>query len=324
VTEKENALRIIQFNKPERVLCGAPTFSLSYRGCNLEGFDGLGDWNLPIGAKWYDIWGTGWQKEQEGVIGLTFHCPLAEVGALQDYVWPDPNDERIIGKIYEQFEEYQKSDKSDFLSGSHRSTLFERAYMLVGMENLMVYFYEEPEFVKELLGRIMDFQMGIAKHYAKLGIEFAGLGDDLGTQRGLLFSPAIMDEFFVPEYRRIFDFYKERNVLRSFHSCGCVIDAADTLADLGVTILNPVQDTANDLPMLLQKIDGRMALQGGIPSDLIMNGPTEAIAAEVQRKIALLGKNGGYFCDADQGLPFPEAHVTALREAVSLYGRYPV
>jgi hypothetical protein len=34
--------------------------------------------------------------------------------------------------------------------------------MLVGMENIMMYFYTEPGFAREVLRRIMDFQLGIA------------------------------------------------------------------------------------------------------------------------------------------------------------------
>ena len=53
--------------------------------------------------------------------------------------------------------------------------------MLVGMENLMCYFYTEPEAVREVLHHIMDFQMGMAKHYLEAGVEMVGMSDDLGN-----------------------------------------------------------------------------------------------------------------------------------------------
>ncbi len=37
-----------------------------------------------------------------------------------------------------------------------------------------------------------------------------------------------------------------------------------------------------------------------------------------------LGRDGGYFCGPDQGMPFPKAHVDALNQAVERYGRYPL
>ena len=92
--------------------------------------------------------------------------------------------------------------------------------MLVGMEALMCAFYTEPGAVRELLHRVMDFQLSIAKHYLAVGVEIVGMGDDLGTQRGLLLSPEILQSFFVPEYRRLFELYKRHGVLINFHISG--------------------------------------------------------------------------------------------------------
>ena len=66
-----------------------------------------------------------------------------------------------------------------------------------------------------------------------------------------------------------------------------------------------------------------MALQGGIPSGLVMDGPVEAIRSEVARRIGQLGQQGGYFCAPDQGMPWPPAHIEALERAVEEHGHYP-
>ena len=126
------------------------------------------------------------------------------------------------------------------------------------------------------------------------------------------------------EYRRIFDLYKQHGVRIIFHSCGHIEPILDVLADLGVDILNPVQASANHLERLRAITQGQMALQGAISSDLLMTGPTEAIRAEVRRCIHLLGREGGYFCGPDQGLPFPPEHVQVLNQAIEEYGRYPL
>jgi uroporphyrinogen decarboxylase len=189
---------------------------------------------------------------------------------------------------------------------------------------MMVAFYKEPGFCKEVLHRIMDFQLGIAEHYAGLGVEFVGLGDDLGTQLGSFLGPGIVDTFLVPEYERLFRFYKERNVLIGFHSCGNVEPALETFMQLGVDVLNPVQATANDLDQVRALTQGRMALQGGLSSAVIMEGPAERIKARVRARIRQLACHGGYFCGPDQGMPYPQAHIDALNEAILAYGRYPL
>jgi len=321
MTDKQNALEIIHFGRPERVVAGIRGYGLSYYGCDHQGYLGGGH-DLLVGSTWTDIWGTGWHKEQTGVMGFPRENPLADMTALHDYAWPDPSDERICRQIYDLADQFPHDDR--FLCGRHRDTLWEKAYMLVGMENMMVYFHTEPNYAREILHRIMDFQMGIAQHYLKLGIELANLGDDLGTQSSLILSPDIIDKFLVPEYERLFGLYRSRGVLIDFHSCGHIEPVLETLMDLGVNILNPVQATANDLAALREKTMGRMALSGAISTKLLMEGPCELIVSEVRRTMWLLGRQGGYFCCPDQGLPFPEAHFAAYQQTVEQYGIYPL
>ncbi len=256
-------------------------------------------------------------------MGFPRGAPLADLpAALDAYAWPDPNDERIVRQIYEQADGWNQDET--FLCGSHRDTLWEKCYMLVGMENALCYFYTEPDAMRAVLHRIMDFQAGIAQHYVKLGVEMVSMSDDLGTQCGLLISPALINDFLMPEYKRLFAIYKSRGVLVSFHSCGHIEPALDMFMDLGVDILNPVQATANDLDVVRSRTQGRMALQGGISSGLVASGPISAIRREVQRRIWQLGRQGGYFCSPDQGMPWPEENIQALRDAVAEFGQYPL
>lgn len=318
---KENALRIIRFDGPQRVVGGSPAHAVSYRGCNHEGYEGGGH-DCPVGTVWTDVWGTVWKKLLAGVMGFPLAHPLAEPGKLNSYTWPDADDERICGRIYEMAEGFDREEK--FLSGGHRETLWEKSYMLVGMQNMMTYFFTEPGYVRDVLHRIMDFDLAVAKHHLAVGVELAALGDDLGTQAGPLLGPEILEEFFIPEYRRLFEFYRQHDVLISFHSCGKIESVLETFMDLGVDVLNPVQATANDLDGVRSVTRGRMALQGAVSTATIMAGPVERIVAEVRRRLWQLGREGGYFCGPDQGLPFPREHVDALHQAVETYGVYPL
>jgi len=319
---KENALRIIHFDHPERVVKSPPAHGIAYRGCNHEGYAGGGH-HLPVGSHWHDIWGVGWFREHEGVMGFPREHPLADLPSnLATYRWPDPDDERICQPIYDQATGWDRT--TTFLCGSHRDTLWEKSYMLVGMADLMCLFRTEPNAVRELLHRIMDWQLGIARHYLRLGVEIVNCGDDLGTQSGLLLSPKIVAEFLVPEYRRLYDLYKRHGVLINFHSCGHITPLLEVFMGLGINILNPIQATANDLGEVRRITQGRMALQGGISSGLVMDGPVDVIRDEVARRIGQLGREGGYFCAPDQGMPWPPAHIAALEQAVDEFGVYPL
>ena len=325
MTPRENALEVIRFGSPERVPWGVPTRRISYLGCDHQGYEGGGH-HQPVGSKWTDIWGTEWRREHEGVMGFPRGYPLAEFpAAMKSYEWPDPDDERLVSTLYEQAGA-AKAEGTDgrFLSGAHRDTLWEKSYMLVGMEDLMVYLYTEREAVRELFHRIMDFQLGIAAHYAAAGVEMVGLGDDLGMQSGPLLGPDIVEEMLVPEYRRLCDFHRSGGRLIHFHSCGQVTHLLETFIGLGIDVLNPVQATANDLDEFHRVTRGRMAIHGGVDSALIVDGPPGRIRELVRERIWQLGRDGGYFCGPDQGMPWPESHIEAARAACEEYGRYPL
>lgn len=322
----ENFLRILRFEPAEWVPSGLPVYPLSYYGANHEGFEDARSHDNPVGARWMDIWGTGWHKIHAGVMGMPVINPIAEPGMLAGYRWPDPQDERIVGQVYRLAQAYRDEvDPEDkLLAASHRDTLWEKAYMLVGMEAMMVYFKREPGFAREVLHRIMDFQLGLARQYFDLGVRFAMLGDDLGTQDGGLLGPRIVNDFLAPEYRRLFQFYKDRGVLVGFHSCGNLDTVLDLFFDLGVDILNPLQASANDLERVRALTQGRMALEGGVSSAVIMDGPVKRIETEVRRRLWQLGRNSGYVCCPDQGMPYPPGHLEAVQSAVERWGKYPL
>jgi len=322
VHPKENALRIIRFDHPEYIMTSPPLHWVAYRGCNHEGYTGGGH-HLPVGSSWMDIWGTTWHRSHPGVMGFPIGNPLSDlVSGLKDFHPPSPRDERLYNLIYQQAEGWDS--EQSFLVGSHRDTLWEKSYMLVGMENMLCYFLSEPEAVRELFHRIMDFQLGIAHHYLKVGVEMVQLGDDLGTQSRLLLSPRLNQEFLVPEYRRLCDLYREHGVLINFHSCGHITPLLETFIALGVNILNPIQASANDLDEVRLITQGRMALQGGVSSATVVSGPLEAIRLEVRERMWQLGRQGGYFCRPDQSMPWPEEHHHALEETVAEWGVYPL
>ncbi|MGC9349970.1 MAG: hypothetical protein ACP5JG_17660, partial [Anaerolineae bacterium] len=127
---RENALRILRFDEPERVVPRPPAHNVAFFGANHEGYDGGGH-HLPVGSRWRDIWGVEWHREHRGVMGFPRGHPLAELpDALGTMTWPDHDDPRICGRIYEQAEGWNR--EQTFLVGSHRDTLWEKSYMLVG------------------------------------------------------------------------------------------------------------------------------------------------------------------------------------------------
>ena len=147
VTEKQNALEIIRFGRPEWIAEGLKDYGLHYLGCDHEGYDGGGH-HLPVGARWTDIRGTDWRRGREEVMGFPRGNPLA------DWRRPDRLPLARPGRrahLRQDARPVRLSRRGGVPCGVHSGTLWEKAYMLVGMEDLMCYFYTEPDAARELL-----------------------------------------------------------------------------------------------------------------------------------------------------------------------------
>ena len=321
---KENALRIIHFDHPAYVMESVPVYALKYHGTDHEGFQGGGH-DCPLGSRWVDIWGTEWHKEHEGVMGFPRGNPLPHPDALRGYPWPDPHDERVCGRIAQLAAAFPGGDC--FLAGRHRDTLWEKAYMLVGMENLMdLLLTPSPPSSARCCHRIMDFELGIAETYLasrrRDGRASATTWARSGPAAG---SPDIVHEFLVPEYDGCSTIQDRNGSSSTSTPAGASPLMLETFMELGVNVLEPVQATANDLDRLraiTQGADGAAAARSARRWSWRVR--LNASSAEVRRRIWQLGREGGYFCGPDQGMPYPPEHLEALREAIARFGHYPL
>lgn len=320
LSPKENYLRAACFQGPEYVPNGRklPIKRVGYYGVNPQ------DNRPPEANKWWDFWGVGHQQVLESMMPWPRHHPLIDPDQWDRYHWPDPYDPARLGPTRERA---AIVDRSQYLLGvSHRSTLFERAWKLVGMDNLLMMMLSEPDGADWVFEHILQFQLGIAKQYLDLRPDMATLGDDLGTQRGLLISPGLFRRFLKPRYARITALYREWGILIFFHTDGNILALVDDFLELGIDILNPIQARAiGDLGLLRQKTAGRMALHGGVDTQYTLTlGTPKEVRAEVRQRIYTLGQEGGYICAPDQSMPMPEANLQAFDQAVADFGRYPI
>jgi uroporphyrinogen decarboxylase len=312
----ENFNKLVKFDNPEYIPSSIPEHKVSYLGCHHEGFDGTGH-HSPAGTVWTDVWGITWRKEFDGVMGYPQENPLNDIEKIDEYKFPDLNDPKYTSRIYEN----AKNNDNKILSGINNNVVWERACYLVGMENLMVYLYTEPELVKKKKKKIMDFQLLAASHYIKAGCKMIGMADDMGTQNSLLLGMDIFNEFILPEYNRLFQYYSDKDVIINFHSCGYVEPMIETFIKLGVNILNPVQATANNLEKIAEIAKNRIVIQGAVDSGIVYAGSEEDIRGVVRKRIDVLGKNGEYICCPDQGLNYSQESINILEDEVAKYGK---
>ncbi len=310
MTKKENYLKAIKFEDPEYVPFEDDHVIVSF---SFE--------EIVKQENWTDRWGIDWKKELDGTVPFPKGNPLADLEKVKDYKFPNPETLQLSGNTRNILEHVDKS--SVILSGNMSYLLFERAWALTGLESFMMDLCDYPDEVKYLLHEIAKYAKSVFARYVDLGAEMIGFSEDLGSQRALMMSPSAFREFLMPEYDFIFGDLVKNGILIHFHSCGCVDAIAGDLAEIGVSILNPVQAKANDLSRLKRDTLGKMALSGAVDTATILMGTPEEVRNEVIRVMRILKPGGGYICAPDQYFPnFPQKNMDMLKSTAIEFGKY--
>ena len=246
-----------------------------------------------------DPFGVIWNKTIDRTLGVVDEPPL-KTFSLAGYSFPDPAASPVYGLIERNRGRYPDR----FQAVSIGFALFERAWTLVGMENLMVAFATEPAFVGDLMDRIADYNVGVIRNAARLGVDCAHFGDDWGSQRGPLVSPAMWRQLVKPRYARMVRAAKEAGLHVSQHCCGKVEVLIPDLVELGVDVFNPFQPEVMDIWALREKFRGKIAFWGGLSVQRTLpRGTPDDVRREARRLLGEMAPGGGYILAPSHALP---------------------
>ena len=320
LSAKENLIHVLTHGDPEyipvrRMDGRVPGMvSLLYHGSQapLEGTDRWGvRWagGVPAASEW-----------EPAIASYPVEYPLRDLSKLDEYPFPNPGEPGIIDGLLDGVDlgEVLISGKLFFL-------LLERANLLVGMENLLLAMLDQPDRVRALLHRIADYQIGIVQRYLDLGADIIRATDDYGSQKTLLISPRLWRSLIKPEFARIVKAVKDGSALFWLHSCGHIMEILPDLVEIGVDVLDPLQARANDQSMAKRLYGDRLCFMGGVDTQQVLSlGTPKEIAAEVRKRIGIMGPGGGYILAPDTLITVPEANYRAYLEAGARYGHYPL
>lgn len=262
-----------------------------YRGPALAMTDG--ERLCPFGIRFRRTVGADKFGADEALAG-----PLEKAESVKDilaYPFPDPawfDVDALVGEC----EGY--SDK--VIIGGFWTAIFGDSYRMHGFQNFLLNMAMKPELIHALVGRMTDFYMELnARLFAALGdrMRIFFMGNDFGTQGGLLFSEEMWLEFFLEPYKRIVRQAKDAGYLVMVHSCGAVEKLLPHFVDCGVDILDPVQTSAAGMePSLLKRRYGdRLMFHGAIDTQAVLpKGSAEEVVAHVKETVRVLGQDGGY------------------------------
>ena len=94
----------------------------------------------------------------------------------------------------------------------------------MGLKNLFVAYYEQPDDLKAWLARLAAMQAESIRLLAEIGCDGVMGYDDWGLQDRLMVSPRLIEQFFMPHYRENWALAHSLGMDVWLHSCGYIID----------------------------------------------------------------------------------------------------
>lgn len=242
---------------------------------------------------------------------------IEDLARLQEYPWPDLDQSYRWEGVRERVAQLQAQG---FAVAGYAGSIFERAWYLRSMEDLLMDMLTEPATAHWLLDRTASFQHHAAVQFARAGVDIVITGDDIAGQKGLLMKLETWRTFLKPRLAATIRAVKEARPDTAFfyHSDGNLEPAIPELIEIGVDILNPIQPECMDPAAIKRRYGDQLSFWGTVSVQQTMPfGRPEEVRAEVRARIRDVGRGGGLILAPAHvlGPETPWENITAFFEA---------
>ena len=238
--------------------------------------------------------------------------------ALEDYkdldkfltTWHNPN------KI--KFSKMQSRDR--YKLAVIWNFLYENLWQIRGMDKALTDLCLYPEEVHKIFRNIIDFYKVLIKNAKDSGCDGFLVSDDLGHQNNTFFSPDTFKNLFFPYYKEFIDYAHSIGMHVWLHTCGNVTNFLPFFVEMKLDVLHPLQKYCMDEVKVFNEYKDKISfLYGFDVQQIIPNGTTDEIKAEVRRVYDLFSKaNGRFIFTAGNGITANcpiESYKTLVKEA---------
>jgi MtaA/CmuA family methyltransferase len=180
---------------------------------------------------------------------------------------------------------------------------------LRGINTLMLDFYDDPDFVRDLFEFVLDLAVRFGRAQARAGADLIGIGDPAAS----LVGPKIYEEFVWPAQRRLVDALHDAGLRVRLHICGNTGRSLELIGRLGCDIVDI--DSAVPVAAAREKTGPGQVLLGNLdPVRVLRNGSPEEVTAAAAQCQAEAGPNCIIGAGCEVVRDTPEGNMRALAQ----------
>jgi uroporphyrinogen decarboxylase len=196
---------------------------------------------------------------------------IESADAVAQLPWPALDADALVEHMRRQVQRIHAEGRVAMLG--MECTVFESSWYLRGMDGLFMDMAEGGEVGQWLLEFFTRRSEVAAAAGAIAGVDVIGLGDDIGTQRGMMMAPDFWRTHLKPRLQRVVAAarrHQHADMFVRYHSDGDVRDVLDDLVEVGIDILNPVQPECMPHDEVIPRYADRLAFWGMIGTQTTM------------------------------------------------------
>lgn len=301
---------------------GDPHFMRGYESCIEASL--YGGRTRPVPGRegfFLDDYGVVWNRTgADKDIGVIENPQIPDLEE-NSYELPELDEK----KLREEMEELMSRKGDKFALAGIGFSMFERAWTLCSMEEVLAGMILCPEKLEELLDKICEYHLAMIRIMLEYQVDGIYFGDDWGQQKGLIMGADHWRRFIKPRMARLYGAAKEAGKFVFQHSCGDIHEIFPDLIEIGLDCYQTFQPEIYDIASVKAEIGDKLSFWGAISTQrLLPFADAETVRSETIRIMRILGKNGGYIAAPTHAVPgdVPPENIAAMLDVFQNQEKY--
>jgi uroporphyrinogen decarboxylase len=242
-------------------------------------------------------------KDRRSALPQFLEFPVKDMKTFEELKWRlDPLTPERLGNWHQSAELYNESDVPVYL---YVCGLFGMARHLLGFDNLMFAYYDLPQLLHAIGEQWVKLLTGaIQQITASAKIDAIDFWEDMAYRNGPMIGPSLFREFMSPYYERVIACARSRAIeVFEVDTDGNADALIPLFLEVGVNKLLPFEVQAGmDIREIRKRYGRKLIIEGGLDKRVLALD-FAAIKEEVESKVPILLRDGGYFPGIDHYVP---------------------